>query len=75
MKQNEKGNQNNSNFYCINCNRPLERDDIAVHKKLINRGASEFMCKTCLAKFYKCDVSLIEKKIEQFKQQGCLLFK
>jgi hypothetical protein len=32
------------------------------------------MCITCLAKFYNCEESLLERKIEQFREQGCMLF-
>ena len=41
---------------------------------MINRGSTEFMCITCLAAFFHCDESLLERKIEQFRAQGCLLF-
>ena len=61
--------------YCIKCGKELNTDDIGAHKKLINRGAVEFYCVSCLAEFYKCDVGLIKEKIEHFKNQGCQLFK
>ena len=38
--------------YCMVCKRKLERDEIALHKKLVNRGAHEFMCITCLGKHF-----------------------
>lgn len=60
--------------YCIECNKELTSDEIALHKKMINRGATEHLCINCLAKFFKCDTSLLNKKIEQFKASGCMLF-
>ena len=31
-------------FNCKQCAKRLTRDEVAVTKKLINRGATEFMC-------------------------------
>lgn len=59
---------------CIQCGSSVSGDEIGVYRKLINRGAKEFMCKHCLAEDLKCDVELIDKKIAQFKEQGCTLF-
>lgn len=59
---------------CMQCGRELTGDEIGLHKKMINRGATEFLCITCLACVYHCEESLLEKKIEQFREQGCMLF-
>ena len=59
---------------CMQCGRELTGDEIGLHKKMINRGATEFLCITCLAEVYHCKESLLEKKIEQFRAQGCMLF-
>lgn len=59
---------------CMQCGRTLTADEIGLHKKMINRGSTQFMCITCLAEFYHCEESLLEKKIEQFREQGCMLF-
>lgn len=58
----------------MECQRELTADEIGLHKKMINRGATEHMCITCLAAFFHCEESLLERKIEQFRAQGCLLF-
>lgn len=59
---------------CMICQRELTADEIGLHKKMINRGSTEFMCITCLAAFFHCDESLLKRKIEQFRAQGCVLF-
>ena len=59
---------------CMQCGRSLTGDEIGLHKKMINRGATEFLCISCLAEVYHCEESLLEKKIEQFREQGCMLF-
>ena len=59
---------------CIRCGKELNSIDIGAHKKFINRGSTEFMCKICLADELKVPEELIDKKIEHFKKQGCTLF-
>ena len=59
---------------CIRCGKELNSIDIGAYKKFINRGSTEFMCKSCLADDLNVSVALIDKKIEYFKKQGCTLF-
>lgn len=59
---------------CKQCGRELTSDEIGLHKKMINRGATEFLCLSCLAAFYHCGEDLLLRKIEQFREQGCMLF-
>ena len=59
---------------CVSCGRPLIRDEIAVTKKLINRGAVKFYCITCLAAYFEVRPEDIEERIRYFKQTGCTLF-
>ena len=59
---------------CIRCGKELNSIDIGAHKKFINRGSTEFMCKACLANYLNVPEERIDKKIELFKSQGCLLF-
>ncbi len=59
---------------CKECKKTLTPNEIGLTKKLINRGSTEFYCIDCLAEMFKCDTALLEKKIEQFKKQGCVLF-
>lgn len=59
---------------CIQRGKELTNNDIGAYKKFINRGSTEFMCKSCLADELKVSEDLIDKKIEIFKKQGCTLF-
>ena len=59
---------------CIQCGTRLTPDDIGLHRKLINRGAQEFLCMDCLAKKFNVERAELERSIEQFKKQGCTLF-
>lgn len=59
---------------CFRCGKELTYNEIGAFKKFVNRGASEFLCKSCLAERLDVPVELIDQKIEHFKQQGCTLF-
>ena len=59
---------------CIKCQKALTRDEIGLHKRLMNRGDTEYMCKECLAQHFGVSTEMLDKKIEQFKGMGCTLF-
>ena len=59
---------------CVSCGRPVTRDEIAVTKKLINRGATAFYCVPCLAKYFEVKPEDIEERIGYFRRMGCTLF-
>lgn len=59
---------------CIRCGRELSFNDIGAHKKFINRGAREFLCRDCLAEKLDVPRELIDRKIEEYKKMGCTLF-
>ena len=59
---------------CVSCGRPVTRDEIAVTKKLINRGAAKFYCVPCLADYFDVKPEDILERIRYFKQTGCTLF-
>ena len=59
---------------CIRCGKLLSKDEEALHKKLVNRGAKEHLCIRCCADYFEVTVELLEEKIVQFKQLGCALF-
>lgn len=59
---------------CRECGRPLSRDEVAVTKKLINRGAEEFMCVDCLARYFEVKPADILERIAHFRVMGCTLF-
>ena len=59
---------------CIRCGRELTADEIGIYRKLINRGAEEYLCIPCLSEDLKISEEEILKKIEQFRKAGCTLF-
>ena len=59
---------------CYQCGRELSGDEIGLHKKMINRGAEEFLCIDCLSELTGLKVETLRAKIEQFRAMGCTLF-
>ena len=66
--------QNEEFIRCIKCGSALTKDERALHKKLINRGATEFCCIRCLAVHFNVSVDSLYDKMTQFKLTGCTLF-
>ncbi len=58
----------------MNCKKELTGNEIAMHKKLINRFAEEFMCLDCLSQHFNVSKELLEEKIKYFIETGCTLF-
>lgn len=59
---------------CVNCGKPLSRNGIGLHKRLINRSAEEYMCKSCLAKYFNVSAEWLDEKIKMYIMHGCTLF-
>ncbi len=63
-------------YECIACGKkPLDKDTIGINKKLIGLEVTCFYCMDCLADYLGCSVDDILDKIEEFKEEGCALFK
>lgn len=61
---------------CYLCGKEhLTKNEIALTKKLIDRDTRVFYCINCLAEYLEVDVEILIAKIEEFKEQGCDLFK
>ncbi|MGN0589414.1 MAG: hypothetical protein ACI4KO_07750 [Ruminiclostridium sp.] len=61
---------------CMNCDKELLSDEIAIYKKLVNRGAERYLCIDCLAEYFKCSRKAIEDKIDYYRKSGeCTLFR
>lgn len=59
---------------CKQCGCALQADEIALHKRLIHRGAESFFCLDCMAAYFGCQRKVLEDKIDYFRSIGCLLF-
>lgn len=59
---------------CAKCGKTLTGDEIGLTRKLVNRGATEFMCIDCLAAAFGTSRANLEAMVERFRESGCSLF-
>lgn len=60
--------------HCRGCKKMLSADEIAMTKKLVNRGTTVYYCTDCLAEMFDVEREDIEEKIAYYKCSGCTLF-
>lgn len=64
-----------SKVVCRYCGESLSKNINGLNKKLLGCSDEMVMCLTCLADFLDCSEDDLLVKIEEFKEQGCTLFK
>lgn len=63
------------NVACKSCYKePLTKDEVGISKKLLGEGDDDVLCLDCLAAYLDCSVDDLLDKIEEFKDEGCVLF-
>lgn len=61
---------------CYVCGKQgLSKDEIGLTKKLISKNTDKFYCMPCLAEYLEVTEEELLAKIEEFKEEGCTLFK
>ncbi len=59
---------------CQNCTKTISTNEVGISLRLLGRDGRRILCRECLSQELKVDPQLIDRKIEQFKRQGCPLF-
>jgi uncharacterized protein YlaI len=60
---------------CYVCGKEtLDKNEIGLTKKLLNKETKCFYCLDCLAEYLEVDSEFLLAKVEEFKEQGCTLF-
>ncbi|MBQ7501297.1 hypothetical protein IJT93_01085 [bacterium] len=60
---------------CCSCGKAgLNRNEVSLCHKLLGEGIKEFYCLDCLAAYLEVSREDLSEKIEEFKEQGCILF-
>jgi len=60
--------------YCSDCSSVLEKDEVALSKKMFGRNITAFYCLNCIAGILDCELTDLKVKIQEFREQGCALF-
>ena len=53
----------------------MTTDEVGLTKKLLDKNSSKFYCMSCLAEYLEVSEEELLAKVEDFKAQGCTLFK
>ncbi|MEH2958334.1 hypothetical protein [Candidatus Merdisoma sp. JLR.KK006] len=62
--------------YCYVCGKtPLSKDEVGLVKKMIDKKSTRYYCLPCLAEYFEVTEEELIAKIEEFKEEGCTLFK
>ena len=59
---------------CESCSNTIEKDEVALCKKLLGKNTKQFLCLRCLGEYLNTDEEILKEKIQQFKDEGCTLF-
>ncbi|MBQ6239150.1 MAG: hypothetical protein IJK56_02165 [Firmicutes bacterium] len=59
---------------CTQCGKSLTFNEIGLHKRLISRDSTEFLCLQCLSKAFHVPEERLKEKIKEYIRQGCTLF-
>lgn len=61
---------------CYVCGKKhLSKDEVGLTKKLIDKKTTIFYCFSCLAEQLEVTEDELLAKVQEFKDEGCILFK
>lgn len=60
---------------CIVCGNTVEKVSAALCKKLFDRKTKKILCLSCLSNELETEQEELLEKAEEFKREGCTLFK
>ena len=63
------------NSKCVVCGESVEKVSKALCQKLFDRKTKKILCLQCLSNELEVDESELLEKAEEFKSEGCPLFK
>lgn len=63
-------------YKCVSCSAEgLDQNTIGLNFKLLGKNIENFYCLDCLADYLGVTKEELLEKIEEFKNEGCKLFK
>lgn len=62
------------NENCITCGKEISKDEVGINKKLFDEHIDVYQCISCLSQELGITEKDLQRKIEGFKNEGCVLF-
>ena len=59
---------------CYLCNKDIDTIDVGAHRKLIDKCASRYTCRDCLARELGWSREYLDGIIQMYRERGCMLF-
>ena len=60
---------------CVSCGKQnLVKNEIGINKKLLGENIERYYCLDCLSDYLDASVEELIEKIEEFREEGCILF-
>ncbi|MBQ7384380.1 MAG: hypothetical protein IJV72_06280 [Clostridia bacterium] len=59
---------------CYLCNKEIDTIDVGAHRKLIDKSASHYMCRDCLANELGWSRKYLDGIVQLYRERGCMLF-
>lgn len=59
---------------CGKCGAGISADETGLTRKLVNRGATSFLCLDCLAAAFSTTRERLEEMADRFRAAGCTMF-
>lgn len=60
---------------CVICGNDVEKNAKDLCQKLIDKKTKKIMCLSCLSNYLEVDEEELLQKAQEFKDEGCTLFK
>lgn len=68
------GCHNEREKICTECNKILNKDEVALTQKMLGKDINELYCIDCLAEYIDCDRSDLEIKLKNSRNKVVLCF-
>lgn len=59
---------------CLNCQKEMDDDNVALCMKLYGRDTKKFHCYECISKLEDFPVEKLSELVMYYRKSGCMLF-
>ena len=59
---------------CKSCAKPIDTYDVGAYRKFVDKYATEYACRKCLANHLGWSSEYLDELILMYSRRGCMLF-